>query len=72
MENSKQNELDLLVKDITEALRMVNVGALRASEVDAKNEEALRELHTFVKSRQQFSIGEIDAIAAELGDLLKK
>ncbi|MGL4820273.1 MAG: DUF1128 family protein [Bacilli bacterium] len=65
-----REDLQKLADEIVEKLRMVNVSVIRIDTLSSAKIESLVELHDFVTSRSTFSIGEMDAIAGELGEIL--
>ena len=60
-----------MVEQIKEKLRMMNVGAIKSTHFDHEMYEELHDLYTMVIRKKNFSISEIEAIAAELGSLKK-
>lgn len=68
--NSKEN-IEFMVDAIIEKLRMVNVGAVKADHFNEEMYEELKEIYEMVIKKDSFSISEMQAIAAELGNLRK-
>jgi uncharacterized protein YfkK (UPF0435 family) len=64
--------VEYMVEAIKEKLRMVNSGAVRASNFNEEMYEELRDIYELVMKKDTFSISEMEAIAAELGSLTKK
>lgn len=67
---SKEN-IQYMVNQITEKLRMVNTGALNPEHFSTASYEDLKELYDHVAKKQSFSPNEMQAIAEELGNLRK-
>lgn len=60
-----------MIETIKEKLRMVNVDAVRPEDFNATQYDDLVYLYDMVKKRDSFSPSEMQAIAAELGNLRK-
>ncbi|MFF2754910.1 DUF1128 domain-containing protein [Psychrobacillus sp. NPDC058041] len=60
-----------MIETIKEKLRMVNVDAMKPENFNATEYEDLIYLYEMVKKRDSFSPSEMQAIAAELGNLRK-
>lgn len=79
LEGAKNMDLSVKTKDniehmvdaIKEKLRMVNVGAFKADHFNEEMYEDLKDIYEMVISKDTFSISEMQAIAAELGNLRK-
>lgn len=69
-QKSKEN-INFMVDAIIEKLRMVNVGAVKADHFNEDMYEELKEIYEMVIKKDSFSISEMQAIAAELGNLRK-
>lgn len=69
--NPSQENVEYMIEQIKEKLRMVNVDAMRPESFDDSAYEDLHYLHTMVMKRDSFSPSEMQAIAAELGSLRK-
>ncbi|MEH6891903.1 DUF1128 domain-containing protein [Bacillus sp. NPDC077411] len=67
-----QENVEYMVEAIKEKLRMVNAGAMRASNFNEDMYEDLRDIYEHVMKRDTFSISEMQAITEELGTLIKK
>lgn len=67
-----QENVEYMVEAIKEKLRMVNAGAMRASNFNEDMYEDLRDIYEHVMKRETFSISEMQAITEELGSLIKK
>jgi uncharacterized protein YfkK (UPF0435 family) len=67
-----QENVEYMVEAIKEKLRMVNAGAMRASNFNEAMYEDLRDIYEHVMKRETFSISEMQAITEELGSLIKK
>lgn len=60
-----------MIETIKEKLRMVNVDAMKPENFNATEYDDLVYLYEMVKKRDTFSPSEMQAIAAELGNLRK-
>ena len=60
-----------MIETIKEKLRMVNVDAMKSEHFNASQYEDLVYLYEMVSKRDSFSSSEMQAIAAELGNLRK-
>ncbi|TQR19329.1 DUF1128 domain-containing protein [Psychrobacillus vulpis] len=60
-----------MIETIKEKLRMVNVDAMKSEDFNATQYEDLVYLYEMVQKRDSFSPSEMQAIAAELGNLRK-
>lgn len=60
-----------MIETIKEKLRMVNVDAMKSENFSATQYEDLVYLYEMVSKRDSFSPSEMQAIAAELGNLRK-
>jgi uncharacterized protein YfkK (UPF0435 family) len=60
-----------MIETIKEKLRMVNVDAMKSENFNATQYEDLVYLYEMVAKRDSFSPSEMQAIAAELGNLRK-
>ena len=67
-----EENVEYMVEAIKEKLRMVNAGAMRASNFNEDMYEDLRDIYEHVMKRETFSISEMQAITEELGSLIKK
>ncbi|WP_242220702.1 DUF1128 domain-containing protein [Bacillus cereus group sp. BfR-BA-01380] len=67
-----QENVEYMVEAIKEKLRMVNAGAMRASNFNEDMYEDLHDIYEHVMKRDTFSISEMQAITEELGTLIKK
>ena len=66
-----QENVEYMIEQIKEKLRMVNVDAMRAESFDESAYEDLHYLYTMVMKRDSFSPSEMQAIASEIGSLRK-
>jgi uncharacterized protein YfkK (UPF0435 family) len=66
-----QENVEYMIDQIKEKLRMVNVDAMKSDNFDDSQYEELHELYSMVKQRSTFSPSEMQAIASELGSLRK-
>lgn len=65
-------KVSLLLEDIKEKMKMVNVGALQAVPLTQNKYEELEDVHYLVMKRDSLSISEIDAIVQEIGSILHR
>lgn len=63
--------VEYMIEQIKEKLRMVNVDAMRPDSFDESQYEDLLYLYEMVMKRDSFSPSEMQAIVAELGALRK-
>ena len=68
--NEPQN-IEYMLSQITEKLRMVNTSAVRAEAINEELYEELREIHEMVMKKEHFTPNEMQALAEELGRLRK-
>lgn len=66
-----QENVEYMIEQIKEKLRMVNVDAMKSEHFDESQYEDLHYLYTMVMKRDTFSPSEMQAIASELGSLRK-
>lgn len=67
---SKENMI-FMIEQIKEKLRMVNVDAMKADSFNLDKYDDLLFIHKMVMKRNHISTNEVEAIAAELGELRK-
>mgnify|MGYP002512403719 FL=1 len=60
-----------MIEKIKEKLRMVNVDAMKADSFNLDKYDDLLFIHKMVMKRNHISTNEVEAIAAELGELRK-
>jgi uncharacterized protein YfkK (UPF0435 family) len=63
--------IELMVNEISQKLRLLNVGIIKAIHFNEDSYDDLKDLYHLVKSKDNFSISEMQAIAEELGNLKK-
>lgn len=63
--------VEFMIEQIKEKLRMVNVDAMRSDSFGEEQYEDLHYLYEMVMKRDSFSPSEMQAIVAELGSLRK-
>lgn len=63
--------VEYMIEQIKEKLRMVNADAMRSDSIDESQYEDLLYLYEMVMKRESFSPSEMQAIVAELGSLRK-
>jgi len=68
--NTPEN-IEYMIGQITEKLRMVNTGAMRAESIDNEMYDELQEIYDMVMKKERFSPSEMQAIAEEIGRLRK-
>jgi len=66
-----QENVEYMIEQIKEKLRMVNVDAMKSEHFDDSQYEDLQYLYNMVMKRDSFSPSEMQAIASELGSLRK-
>ena len=66
-----QQNVEYMIEQIKDKLRMVNVDAMKSEHFDESSYEDLLYLYTMVMKRETFSPSEMQAIASELGTLRK-
>lgn len=71
LSNPSQENVNYMIEQIKEKLRMVNVDAMQAAAFDESKYEDLQYLYEMVMKRDSFSPSEMNAIVAELGSLRK-
>lgn len=71
LSNPSQQNVNYMIEQIKEKLRMVNVDAMQSDAFDEDKYEDLQYLYEMVMKRDSFSPSEMNAIAAELGSLRK-
>lgn len=67
---SKEN-IVFMIEAIKEKLRMANVDAFKADHFNEEMYEDLKDIYELVTTKASFSISEMQAIAAELGNIRK-
>lgn len=71
LSNPSQQNVNYMIEQIKEKLRMVNVDAMQSEAFDENKYEDLQYLYEMVMKRNSFSPSEMNAIVAELGTLRK-
>ncbi len=69
-EKSTDN-IEYMVNEISQKLKILNVGILKSSHFSEEAYEDLKDIYMLVKSKDHFSISEMQAIAEEIGNLKK-
>ncbi|WP_040224934.1 DUF1128 domain-containing protein [Bhargavaea cecembensis] len=69
LSNPSAENVEYMINAIKEKLRMVNVDAMKPEHFNESDYEELRYLYDMVMKRENFSPNEMQAIAAELGNL---
>lgn len=67
---SKEN-IVFMIEAIKDKLRMANVDAFKADHFNEEMYEELKDIYDLVATKTSFSISEMQAIAAELGNIRK-
>ena len=71
LSNPTPENINYMVSQIKEKLRMVNVDAVKSEHFNQEQYEDLRDIYDMVMKRETFSPSEMQAIASELGSLRK-
>jgi uncharacterized protein YfkK (UPF0435 family) len=73
MDLSKKSakNIEFMIEQIKNKLRVVNVGAIKPSHFDDEKYEDLLYIYEMVMKKEAFSISEMEAIVTELGNLRK-
>ncbi|ANZ32987.1 DUF1128 family protein [Staphylococcus carnosus] len=58
-----------MIEEIRKQLNVVNVQLIDPDKFEDADEEKVKEIHSFVTSKDNFSPSEVTAIASELGEL---
>lgn len=58
-----------MIINIREKLNVVNVNLIDPDKFEDADEAKIKEIHSFVTSKEKFSPSEVTAIASELGEL---
>ncbi|SIT93132.1 DUF1128 domain-containing protein [Edaphobacillus lindanitolerans] len=69
--NPSSENIEYMITAIKEKLRMVNVDAMKSEHFNGSDYEDLLDLYEMVMKRDSFSPNEMQAIAAELGNMRK-
>ena len=68
---ASEENVTFMIEQIKEKLRMVNVDAMRADSFNTEKYDDLLYMYNMVMKRANISANEMEAIAAELGNLRK-
>lgn len=71
LQNNTTENIQFLISEIVTKLKMVNVEAIKLNTLSDERYEDLVDIHQLVKSKNQFSPNEMQAIVEELGNLRK-
>ncbi|MBM6616493.1 DUF1128 domain-containing protein [Bacillus suaedaesalsae] len=63
--------IEFMVNEISQKLKLLNAGIIKAAHFNESAYDDLKDLYQLVKSKDNFSISEMQAIAEELGNLKK-
>ncbi|WP_059104649.1 DUF1128 domain-containing protein [Shouchella shacheensis] len=66
-----KEELDRMLDEMKKKLNIVNTSVLTTKDMDSSKHDDFKALHTHVMRQPSFSIGEMDEIVQELGNLRK-
>lgn len=64
--------VEYMIEQIKEKLRVLNLGAIKPSHFDEEMYEELKEIYEMVQRKNSFSPKEMQALVEELGSLRKK
>ncbi|MBT2697268.1 DUF1128 domain-containing protein [Neobacillus sp. C211] len=70
-EKSIEN-VEYMIEQIKEKLKVLNLGAIKPSHFDEEMYEELKEIYDMVLRKNSFSPNEMQALVEELGSLRKK
>ena len=71
LQNNTPENIQFLVSEIVTKLKMVNVEAIKLESLNDERYEDLVDIYHLVKSKNQFSPNEMQAVVEELGNLRK-
>ncbi|MBM7717063.1 DUF1128 domain-containing protein [Siminovitchia sp. FSL H7-0308] len=71
LSKNKPQNIEYMLNQITEKLRMVNTSAVKAEAINEELYEELCEIYEMVMKKEHFTPNEMEAIAEELGRLRK-
>lgn len=63
--------VEFMIEQIKEKLRVINIGAIKPSHFDEEMYEELKDIYDHVMKKNTFSPNEMQAIVEELGNLRK-
>ncbi len=63
--------IEIMIEDIAKRLKMAAVAALRPESFDISQYEDIKDIYDLVRSKDHYSINEMEAIVTELGRLRK-
>ncbi|WLR51222.1 DUF1128 domain-containing protein [Bacillus tianshenii] len=66
-----EENITFMLDEIKTKLRMVNAGAIQASDIDEDKYEDLKDIYEMVERKDNFSTNEMNAIVDELSNLRK-
>lgn len=69
MKEKTRENLNTMIEEMKEKLKIVNSDALKADQFPLENFDHIEELHSIVMKKSSFSLSEMDAIVTELGNL---
>ena len=71
LNNQTIENVEYMIEQIKEKLRVMNLGAIKPSHFDENMYEELKDIYELVMRKNNFSPSEMQAIAEELGNLKK-
>ena len=71
LNNQTIENVEYMIEQIKEKLRVMNLGAIKPSHFDENMYEELKDIYDLVMRKNNFSPSEMQAIAEELGNLKK-
>jgi len=71
LNNKTVENVEYMIEQIKEKLRVMNLGAIKPSHFDENMYEELKDIYELVMRKNNFSPSEMQAIAEELGNLKK-
>lgn len=64
-----QQNVEYMIEEIKSKLRMATGAAMQASSFTVDKYEDLKDIYDMVRSKERFSISEVEALVSELGKL---
>ncbi|XID95925.1 DUF1128 domain-containing protein [Paenibacillaceae bacterium WGS1546] len=64
-----QRNVEYMIEEIKSKLRMATGSAMQASSFTVDKYEDLKDIYDMVRSKERFSISEVEALVSELGKL---
>lgn len=63
--------VEFMIEEIKKKLKVVSVNAIKPAHFDEEQYEDIKDIYDMIKSKNNFSINEVEAIVRELGKLRK-